>query len=365
MILQRLSLFNFRNYEQAEFTFSAGVNALTGANGCGKTNVLDAIHYLCLCKSYFHTIDAPSLRFGSGFFTVSGTFERDGSADEIVVSVKNGQKKSVKRNQKEYGRLKDHIGLLPLVMEAPVDQEIIHGGSEERRRMMDSVICQYDHDYLDNLMSYNRLLQQRNALLKQVARGGSSDSSLWQVWDEQLAHYGHCVYEARKTFVKRFQPYFESRYESLASQQESAGITYVSHLDESPLSALLDKNLQKDLVLQHTSSGIHKDDLILNLNGQPIRRYGSQGQQKSLVLALKLAQFTVMKESVDTIPMLLLDDVFDKLDIGRITRLMDLVTREGFGQIILTDTQEEHVGEIFKRIGMPLQIFPLSPISAG
>jgi DNA replication and repair protein RecF len=364
MILQRLSLFNFRNYEQAEFSFGTGVNALIGANGCGKTNVLDAIHYLCLCKSYFHTIDAPSLRFGSNFFTVSGTFERGDTTDEIVVTVKNGQKKSIKRNQKEYGRLKDHIGLLPVVMEAPIDQEIIHGGSEERRRMMDSVICQYDHDYLDNLMAYNRLLQQRNAMLKQVARGGSSDSSLWQVWDEQLAHYGHCVYEARKTFVKRFQPYFESRYNSLASHRESAGITYVSHLDDSPLTVLLDKNLQKDLVVQHTSCGIHKDDLQLTMNGQPIRRYGSQGQQKSLVLALKLAQFTVMKESVETTPILLLDDVFDKLDVVRITRLMDLVTSEGFGQIILTDTQEEHVSEIFKKIGMPLQLYPLAPVAA-
>lgn len=365
MILERLSLFNFRNYEQAEFSFSRGVNALTGVNGCGKTNVLDAIHYLCLCKSYFHTIDSPSLRFGSGFFTVSGTFDRDGSTDEIVVSVKNGQKKSIKRNQKEYVRLKDHIGLLPIVMEAPVDQEIIHGGSEERRRMMDSVICQYDHEYLDNLMAYNRILQQRNALLKQVARGGGSDPSMWQVWDEQLSHYGHKVHAARHEFVQRFQPFFESRYSSLASQRESAGITYVSHLDESPLSSLLNTNMQRDLVLQHTSTGIHKDDLLLTLNGQPIRRYGSQGQQKSLVLALKLAQFTVMKESVDTTPILLLDDVFDKLDIGRITSLMELVTKEGFGQIILTDTQEEHVGAIFSRIGIPLQIFPLSAASAG
>ncbi len=354
MELQRLTLFNFKNYAEAEFSFGAGANALTGPNGSGKTNVLDAIHYLCLCKSYFSGTDAHTIRHGAGFFSVGGSFLLDAKTEEISISVKPGQKKSVKRNQKEYTRLGDHIGLLPLVMEAPIDQELITGGSEDRRKFMDSILCQYDANYLDTLISYNRVLQQRNALLKSTAKGGSSDASLWQVWDEQLATYGHLIFETRKKFMTEFVPYFAEAYTHLTASHESADISYLSQLHNEPLENLLTKNLQKDLALQFTSCGIHKDDLQLQLNTHPVKRIGSQGQQKSVVLALKLAQFRIMHRACGVKPILMLDDIFDKLDIHRMTRLMDLVSKETFGQLFITDTSQEHVQKVFQHIGMPL-----------
>lgn len=363
--LDRLTLFQFKNYAEAEFQFGNGANALTGPNGSGKTNVLDAIHYLCLCKSYFNASDSHTCRFGEQFFSVSGTFHRDDEQVDVLVSVKSGQKKTVKKNHKEYSRLRDHIGLLPVVMVAPVDQELITGGSEERRKLMDGIICQYDQDYIDDLIAYNRILQQRNALLKQVARGAASDASLWQVWDEQLAHFAGRVYKARTEFIDRFLPYFEKCYAFLTGESEKAGVKYLSSLAETDLQTLLIQNLQKDLSLQYTSAGVHKDDLQLSLNDHPIRRIGSQGQQKTLVLALKLAQFSLMKESGRTTPILLLDDIFDKLDLGRITRLMELVSKDSFGQIFLTDTQEEHIRNVFSAIGVPLKIFNCSPAATA
>jgi len=358
MFLKGLTLFNFKNYAEAELTFAEGVNAFTGSNGSGKTNILDAIHYLCLCKSYYNSSDTHSIRHNESFFSIKGNFDLNGKEEEILVLVKSGQKKNVKRNQKEYPRLGDHIGLLPLVMEAPVDQELINGGSEERRKLMDSIICQYDHKYLDDLIAYNRVLQQRNALLKQTARGAFTDASMWQVWDEQLAGYGHKVYEARKEFVKNFQPLFTSSYSYLTGETEFADIQYNSALEKENMENLLSRTLQKDLALQYTSTGIHKDDLLFTLNDHPVKRIGSQGQQKSVIVALKLAQFHIMKQACGIKPILLLDDIFDKLDLKRITRLMELVSKETFGQLFITDTSEEHVKGVFETIGVDLNIYP-------
>lgn len=360
MFLKSLTLFNFKNYGEAELTFAEGVNAFTGNNGSGKTNILDAIYYLCLCKSYFNSSDTHSIRHGESFFSIKGAFELNEKEEEILVVVKSGQKKTIKRNQKEYPRLGDHIGLLPVVMEAPVDQELIIGGSEERRKLMDSIICQYDHNYLDDLIAYNRVLQQRNALLKQTARGAKTDPSMWQVWDEQLAGYGHKVFDARKEFVKNFLPIFRESYSYLTQEKESANIDYVSSLEKENMENLLSMSLQKDLALQYTSAGIHKDDLQFTLNDHPVKRVGSQGQQKSVILALKLAQFQIIKSACGLKPILLLDDIFDKLDLNRITRLMELVSKETFGQLFLTDTQEEHVKSVFETIGVPLKVFPCS-----
>lgn len=360
MYLSRLTLFNFKNYTEAEFNFSAGANAFTGNNGSGKTNILDAIHYLCLCKSYFNASDTLSVKHGESFFSVSGAFDMEETTEEIVVLVKTGQKKSVKRNQKEYQRLGDHVGLLPVVMEAPVDQELIVGGSEERRKLMDAIICQYDHVYLDDLVAYNRVLQQRNALVKQSAKGGFSDPGLWQVWDEQLALYGHRVFDARTRFMEQFLPLFRSSYQYLTGENEVADISYSSQLADERLENILTRNLQKDLALQYTSSGIHRDDLVLTLNGHPVKRIGSQGQQKSVILALKLAQFHIISEAKGIKPILMLDDIFDKLDLHRITRMMELVSKETFGQLFLTDTSEEHVQKVFATIGVPLNTIPCS-----
>ncbi len=357
MHLRRLTLFNFKNYAEAEFSFSEGANAFTGKNGSGKTNILDAIHYLCLCKSYFNSSDSLTIMHGQPFFSINGNFELHGKEEEILVLVKTGQKKSVKRNQKEYTRLGEHIGLLPVVMEAPVDQELIRGGSEERRKLMDSIICQYNHRYLDDLIAYNRVLQQRNALLKQSAKGQIADASLWQVWDEQLCFFGEKVHAERKEFMERFLPLFKASYNFLTNNQEEAGLSYISSLDQEKLQDTLRRNQQKDQVLQYTSAGIHKDDIMMTLNEHPARKTGSQGQQKSIIIALKLAQFQVIKETMGLKPILMLDDIFDKLDINRITRLMELVSKETFGQLFITDTEEEHVRKIFSSIGVPLKTF--------
>jgi DNA replication and repair protein RecF len=359
MYLSRLTLFNFKNYEEAEFDFSPGANALTGANGSGKTNVLDAIHYLCLCKSYFHSTDSLNIRHDSGFFSIAGKFHlgQDDNSDDVFVGMKAGQKKIVKRNQKEYQRFSEHIGLLPVVMVAPIDQELITGPGDERRKLMDSIISQYDHQYLENLVNYNKVLQQRNALLKQAGKGGYVEASMWQIWDEQLATYGTRIYEARKEFIARFVPVFNRYYAYLTDDSEQVSFGYESKLHNEPLLDLLQKTHSRDLMLQYTSVGVHRDDLELLLNNYPVKKIGSQGQQKSFVLAVKLAQFELIKESSGVKPFLLLDDIFDKLDIHRITRLMELVSNDTFGQLFITDTAEEHIRGVFERINVELKVF--------
>jgi len=359
VFLRRLTLFNFKNYSEAEFTFSGGANALTGPNGSGKTNILDAIHYLCLCKSYFGTGDRLSVRHDAAFFSISGTFMMENTEEEILVHFRQGQKKSVKRNQKEYPRLGDHIGLLPLVTEAPVDQQIIHGGSEERRRFMDPIICQYDHQYLDALMNYNRVLQQSNAFLKK-ANQGNADVAMREVWDEQLSSLGMIIHEARRRFIASFTGIFARYYDYLSGEKEVAEVTYTSQLDHKTMQQVLGENLHKDSLMQFTTAGVHRDDLQLLMDGHPVRKLGSQGQQKCVVLALKLAQFQMIRDARGIKPILMLDDIYDKLDAFRITRLMELVSQDTFGQIFLTDTNEEHVSGIFKRLDIPLQVFPVN-----
>jgi len=357
MYLEKLTLFNFKNYPEAEFEFSPQVNALIGLNGSGKTNILDAIYYLCLSKSYFQSADNVSIRHGEAFFSISGQFKLDDRTEDIFVGLKSGQKKILKRNLKEYTKLGDHIGLLPVVIVAPVDQELIIGGSEDRRKLMDSIICQYDHPYLDNLMNYNRALQQRNALLKQSAKTGLEDVSLLQIWDERLSHYADKIYDARQKFIERFIPLVNNFYAYLTNEKEDVSIKYDSQLHADKLEVLLNKNAHRDRILQYTTCGTHKDDLELLLNNHPVKRIGSQGQQKSFVLAIKLAQFDLMRQTKGIKPILLLDDIFDKLDLDRITRLMELVNQDTFGQIFITDTQEKHIKGVFESINTPLKIF--------
>lgn len=360
VILKSLQLFNFRNYADQAFSFRDGANALTGLNGVGKTNVLDAIHYLCLGKSYFHSGDSYAIHHGSTFFTLNGLFELEGLEEDIIVSVKSGQKKTIRRNGKEYSRLGDHIGLLPVVMVAPVDQELITGGSEERRRMMDAIICQYDHAYLEHLMAYNRMLQQRNAMLKQAARSRQNDHLLWEVWDEQLCGFAGLVHRGRIEFMQRFQPLFRQLYSKLTGEKELANIRYQSALERHTMEDLLAINRSRDLALEYTSAGIHKDDLHIELNNHPLRKVGSQGQQKSVLLALKLAQFKTIQDARTMKPLLLLDDIFDKLDLSRITRLMEMVSEDNFGQLFLTDTNDLHVRQVFRDIGVDLNVLPCS-----
>jgi DNA replication and repair protein RecF len=359
MYLKRLTIFSFKNYKEAEFEFEPGANALTGANGSGKTNVLDAIHYLGLCKSYFHSTDSINVMHGSNFFSIGGKFflKDNDFADEVFVGMKSGSKKVVKRNHKEYQKLSEHIGLLPVVMVAPVDQVLITGSGEERRRLMDSIISQYDQRYLDILVSYNRILQQRNSLLKNTPRGAMPDESLLQIINEQLANAGTLIYDVRRDFISKFVPIFNKYYSFLTDDKEKVDVEYVSKLSEQPMMELLVQSIYKDLALQYTSVGIHRDDLELLLNKYPVRKIGSQGQQKSFVLAIKLAQFELISQYSGVKPLLLLDDIFDKLDVHRITRLMELVSNETFGQIFITDTTDTHIRDVFEKINVPLKIF--------
>lgn len=357
MWLQRLSLINFKNYEEASLTFSATVNAFTGNNGTGKTNLLDAIHYLSLCKSYFNPIDSQQIKQGTDFFMVQGVFELQEKQETIACSLKKNQKKQFKRNKKEYQRLADHIGLFPLVMISPYDVSIVMEGSEERRKFMDNAISQTDRHYLDELIQYNKCLTNRNALLRQIAQTGFYDPTLLEIYDEQLAASGAVIYQKRRNFMERFTEIFNQHYAFLSEGAEEVSLVYDSPLHEDSLANLLQKYVEKDRILERTSMGIHKDDLVFSIHGMPLKKFGSQGQQKSFLIALKLAQYTYLQSENGFEPLLLLDDIFDKLDEHRTRKLMQKVSAHDFGQIFITDTSRHRIQTIFDEIGEEVVIF--------
>ena len=361
MYLKKLQLFNFKNHAEASFAFNNEINCFTGPNGSGKTNVLDAIHYLALCKSYFSGLDSQSIMEGSQSFTIHGVFDINGVEEEIVCGLKQGQRKIVKRNQKEYARLAEHIGLIPLVMIAPGDQELITGGSEERRKLIDSIICQVDKEYLENLTTYQRILHQRNALLKQMAAGNVSDAGTLELWDEQLAQSGEKIFERRTTFHNEFQPLFLRYYQFITNQLEAVELTYISQLQHDNFVNLLKSHSSRDRIFQFTTAGIHKDDLHLNLNGKPVKRYGSQGQQKSFVVALKLAQFEYITNATGKKPLLLLDDIFEKLDDERMQKLLALVSEKDFGQLFVTDTHKGRAEVVFGKLMKTVTAYHFGP----
>jgi DNA replication and repair protein RecF len=357
MYLQQLSVINFKNYEEAGLTFSDGVNAFLGNNGAGKTNLLDAIHYLSLCKSYFNPIDSQQIKQGTDFFIITGTFNKNDQIENVAVSVKRNQKKQFKRNKKDYQRLADHIGLLPLVMVSPYDISIIIEGSEERRKFIDNVISQTDNTYLDELINYNKVLANRNALLKLIADTGRYDPSLLEVMDEQLIVSGNRIFEKRRLFMEAFTPIFNKHYQFLSDNAEQVELIYESQLLNDNFGALLKKNLERDRVLERTTAGIHKDELQFAIHGMPMKKFGSQGQQKSFLIALKLAQYSFLDQQKGFKPLLLLDDIFDKLDDLRVTKLMQMVSNHDFGQVFITDTSAGRVENIFNTIGVPVKIF--------
>lgn len=359
MWLQKLSLLNFKNYSEAELNFSATVNAFTGNNGAGKTNLLDAIHYLSLCKSYFNPIDGQQIKHDHDFFMIQGVFDKDEQQEIISCGLKRGQKKLFKRNKKEYQRLADHIGLFPLVMISPNDISIIIEGSEERRRFIDNVISQTDHAYLDELILYNRNLQNRNALLRQIALTGKYDPELLEIYDEQLIFSGNRIFSKRRTFMEVFTVIFNQHYQYLSGGAESVGMVYESPLMKADFAEILKQNLERDRVLERTSIGIHKDDLVFTLGGMPLKKFGSQGQQKSFLIALKLAQYTFLQQQKGFKPLLLLDDIFDKLDEHRTRKLMKMVSDKDFGQIFITDTSRKRIENIFNEINFPVTIFDI------
>ena len=360
MYLKKLSVLNFKNYSEAEFELSNHINCFSGNNGEGKTNILDAIHYLSFCKSFFNPIDSQNILHDAPFFLIQGSFILDNKEEEIYCGLKRNQKKQFKRNKKEYQRLADHIGLIPLVMVSPADSELITEGSESRRRFIDSVISQFNREYLDCLINYNKVLSHRNALLKQFGNTRSFDFESLEIWDMQLIEYGKIVHSERTNFINSFVTIFQKYYELISGGIEQVKLQYISHLNDDTFFDILKKALNRDKAMEYTTVGIHKDDLEFTINGYPLKKYASQGQQKSFLIALKLAQFDFIKTIKKTTPILLLDDIYDKLDDLRVKQLMDLVSSDKFGQLFITDTHPTRLSDLFKSSNTDFKVFKIS-----
>lgn len=330
-----------------------------GKNGIGKTNVLDAIYHLSYGKSYFNPLAIQNIKHGEEFFVIDGTFEKNERTEQIVCSLKKGQKKVLKRNSKAYDKFSEHIGFIPLVIISPSDNDLIMEGSETRRKFIDSVISQLDPAYLQELISYQKIVAQRNALLKYFAINRTFDKETLSIYNEQLTTLGHIIFEKRKQFLADFIPIFNSHHHAITNSAEDVTLVYQSQLEEKPLNELLEENLQRDKVLQYTSVGIHKDDLSFEIENHPIKKFGSQGQQKSFLIALKLAQFDFIKKQSGVLPILLFDDIFDKLDETRVSKIVEMVNDKVFGQIFISDTHPERTETIVKSTHQSYRIFNL------
>ncbi|MCB9188429.1 MAG: DNA replication/repair protein RecF [Flavobacteriales bacterium] len=359
MHLKTLSLINFKNLSEADFEFSSDVNCFLGLNGEGKTNILDGIHYLSLTKSYFNHRDNQNIKFNEPFFVVQGVFDKDNEELNIYCGMKSGEKKAFKKNKKNYSKLAEHVGLLPVVMISPNDSELILEGSEIRRKFIDSIISQFDKEYLQKLMSYNKVFQQRNALLKQFAERGTYQEDMLEVMDMQLAPLGDWIHKRRKEFLEDFIPVFNRFYKELSNGREEVSLVYESQMNEAPLEKLLISNRTKDRSAQYTTQGIHKDDLEFTIKDHPLKKFGSQGQQKSYLIALKLATHAYTKEKKGFAPILLLDDIFDKLDDNRIDYLLGMIKEGKLGQTFITDTNTEKVPGILKRLEIDFNAFEI------
>ena len=355
MILKRLSILNYRNIATAELCFSPKINCFVGHNGEGKTNILDSIYFLSMTKSTTSALDSMNVRHGEIMMMVQGLYDLNGTEEEISIGMKLHQKKHVQRNKKEYKRLTEHIGLLPIIIASPADHTIISGGSEDRRRLMDTVIAQYDPEYMNDLTNYNKAMQQRNAMLKAEEM---PIEEIISVFEEIMAETGERIYKKRREFVEEFVPVFQHFYAQISGGEEEVGLIYTSHCDRGNLLTLIQRGRGKDHILGYSLHGVHKDDLDMSLGGYPIKREGSQGQNKTFMLALKLAQFDFLKRTGSkTTPLLLLDDIFDKLDAKRVEHIVEIVSNDAFGQIFITDTNRENLDKILARSHGDYKIF--------
>ncbi len=344
MILERLSIINYKNIQEATLELSSKINCFIGHNGAGKTNVLDAVYFLSFCHSAQTTQDSLVIRHDQDFFMLEGKYEDF----TIHCGMKRGGKKVVRRDKKAYQRLSEHIGLIPIVLVSPSDILLIEGSSEERRRLMDVVISQQDPTYIESLNRYNKALQQRNAMLK--TEDMEPDPELMGLWEEQMAREGEAIYQKRQAFVEQLTPLFQQYYETISGGREQVSLRYTSHCQRGPLLEVIQRDRFKDRAVGYSLHGIHRDDLEIMLDGHPMRREGSQGQQKTFVIALKLAQFEFLKRAnSQTTPLLLLDDIFDKLDAQRVEQIIQLVASEQFGQIFITDTNRDHIDQILSK----------------
>jgi DNA replication and repair protein RecF len=357
MYVSTLHILNFKNWSEATFAFSPKINCFVGPNGSGKTNVLDALHYLSTSKSYLNSVDSQNIKDEEGFMMLEADLVKRETAHHLHCALKRGQKKILKRDKKEYERLADHVGLFPCVVISPYDRDLITEGSETRRKFMDGVIAQSDAVYLDTLMKYNKVVQQRNALLKYFAANRTFDEESLSAFDFQLGQQAGYLYEKRSEFTEQLADRLNFYYKWISKADEVAGLEYKAQMHGEDLERLLKDNLQRDRVNQYTGVGPHKDDLVFLLNDKPMKKFGSQGQQKSFLIALKLAQYEFIKEKQQTTPFLLLDDIFDKLDEQRVEQLVRLVAEEDFGQIFITDTHEERTVDLVRQIDEAARVF--------
>lgn len=356
MHLKKIALLNFKNIRQEELLLCPGINALVGDNGAGKTNVIDAVYYLSMCKSSLPMTDGQSIRHGADFFLIEGTYATDASKREVIVcsfSHKGG--KVLKRNGKEYDRLSDHVGLIPVVIVSPADSALISEAADERRRYLNAFLSQLDRPYLQAVMRYNAVLAERNRLLKM-----QPDETMLEIYDRQLCDHGRVIHARRRELIERLQPIVARYYRTLSEDREQVELLYKSELNERPFEEILRAARQKDLVNEFTTAGIHRDDLVLKIGGYPLRKYGSQGQQKSFLIALKLAQYAIVAEEKHERPVLLLDDLFDKLDAGRVEQLIRLVSSETFGQILISDCNPTRLKAILDRSGGDYALFSVA-----
>lgn len=355
MILEHLSVLHFKNIEQVDLDFSPKINYFLGKNAMGKTNLLDAIYYLSFCKSYSNPIDTQNITHTEEFALLQASYLFDENTHEnFLCSIRRKQKKQFKHNKKEYERLSEHIGVLPLVMVSPEDAELISGGSELRRKFMDMILSQFDRQYLQSLIRYNKALTQRNAMLKSE---NAIEESLFEIWEEQLAAEGEYIFKKRKAFIQDFEPIFHEYYNRIASSDKNIQFDYISHLKNGSLLDQLKEKRAKDKIIGYTSVGIHKDDLEMRLGDYAIKRVGSQGQNKTYVIAMKLAQFDMMTKTSYTTPILLLDDIFDKLDSNRVEQIIQIVSEEKFGQIFITDTNRKYLDDIIKKVNQNFHLY--------
>lgn len=354
MRLNSISIINYKNISEAELVFSPKINCFIGNNGMGKTNFLDAIYFLSFCKSHSNSIDSQNIKHNTEFCMLHGRYMLGETLEDIYCGIKFRQKKQFKRNKKEYERLSDHIGLLPLVLVSPDDSVLISEGSDERRKFVDGVISQYNKNYLNQLLHYNNALKQRNALLKAESQ---IDDSLLDIWEDQMALYGTYIYEQRRLFIDKFVPVFQQFYALISGGDESISLSYHSQHDEHDIKTRMIATRDRDRMLGYSTQGIHKDELEMLLDGYPIKRVGSQGQNKTYLVSLKLAQFDFLKKTHNLSPLLLLDDIFDKLDSNRVKKIIELVSSDTFGQIFITDTNREHLDSIILQMGQEFTIF--------
>ena len=359
MYLKKISLFNYKNFSEVNYDFDAKINCFVGKNGVGKTNVLDAIYHLANGKSYFNPLAVQNIKHDEEFFVIEGEFEKKERNEQILCSLKKGQKKILKRNGKVYEKFSDHIGFIPLVIISPSDSDLIVEGSETRRRFIDNVISQLDSSYLQELIQYQKIISQRNALLKYFALNHVFENDTLSIYNEQLDQLGQSIFEKRKEFLNDFIPIFNKHHQQITSSNETVQLVYESHLFEKTTLHLLEANVAKDRALQYTSVGVHKDDLAFLIDNHPIKKFGSQGQQKSFLIALKLAQFEFVKKQSGEKPILLFDDIFDKLDETRVSKIVEMVNNDEFGQLFISDTHAERTENIVKTTHQSYKMFNL------